>query len=83
MSDTDGITNETEEPMDDNVFWLKVMKAAFIAVCFITVTIGSCTANRHYQIRTLVQSGVDPISAKCAIEGEISQAPICIQRAAK
>ena len=67
--------------MEDNEFWLKVMKAFFILIAVMTVSIGGCTANRHYQIRTLVESGTDPIGAKCAIEGEAGLSSVCIQRA--
>ena len=67
--------------MEDNEFWLKVMKAIIGGICFLGLTIGGCTANRHYQVRALVQTGTDPIGAKCAIEGETGQTSICIQRA--
>ena len=76
--------NTEDHDMDENQFWVVVWKILGAVVVAMTVAIGSCTANRHYQTRLLIENaGVDPIGAKCAIAGETSTAPVCIQRAAR
>jgi hypothetical protein len=70
--------------MNENQFWIALWKIVGAVVVVMTVSIGSCTANRHYQTRMLIENtGVDPIGAKCAIAGESGHSPICIQRAGR
>jgi hypothetical protein len=70
--------------MNENQFWVATWKVIGWVVVAMTVSIGSCTANRHYQTRLLIENtGVDPIGAKCAIEGDTGSMSICIQRAAR
>ena len=38
-----------------------------IAVCTTVVTLGSCSINKHNSVVKLVEHGVDPIAAHCAI----------------
>lgn len=53
--------------MEENVFWIKVW--LIIAMCFF-VLVGSITIYNisvATEIMNLIEKGVDPISAKCAI----------------
>jgi hypothetical protein len=76
--------NIEDHDMNDNQFWLATWKIIGAVVVAMTVAIGSCTANRHYQTRMLIENtGVDPIGAKCAIEGDTGNMPVCIQRAGR
>lgn len=73
-----------DQGMNENQFWIAMWKVAGAVVVMMTVSIGSCTANRHYQTRMLIEkTGVDPIGAKCAIEGDTASLPVCIQRAGR
>lgn len=76
--------NTEDHDMDENQFWVAVWKVTGVIVVAMTVSIGSCTANRHYQTRLLIENtGTDPIGAKCAIEGDTGNMPVCIQRAGR
>ena len=76
--------NTEDYDMNENQLWIALWKIVGAVAVVMTVSIGSCTANQHYQTRMLIENtGVDPIGAKCAIAGESSDAPICIQRAAR
>lgn len=76
--------NIEDQGMDENQFWVAIWKVTCAVVVVMTVSIGSCTANRHYQTRMLIENtGVDPIGAKCAIEGDTGNMPVCIQRAGR
>lgn len=43
----------------------------------------ACVANRHNQITKAIEAGADPLEAKCAIEGETEQTPVCILAASR
>lgn len=76
--------NKEDQGMNENEFWIAIWKVIGAVVVAMTVSIGSCTANRHYQTRLLIENtGVDPIGATCAFEGGSSSTPVCIQRAAR
>lgn len=76
--------NKEYQGMDENQFWIAIWKVIGAVVVMMTVSIGSCTANRHYQTRLLIENtGVDPIGAKCAIEGDTDNMSVCIQRAGR
>jgi hypothetical protein len=76
--------NTEDHDMDENQFWVTTWKIIGAVVVAMTVSMGSCTANRHYQTRLLIENtGVDPIGAKCAIEGEGDNSSVCIQRAGR
>ncbi len=38
----------------------------------------ACTMNRHQLIAEAIKAGVDPIAAKCAIEGDTMKEPVCL-----
>lgn len=42
----------------------------------------ACTMNRHNMIARAIESGADPIAAKCAIEGGNDNSTVCIAYAA-
>lgn len=70
--------------MDDNQFWLQFIRVSGFVLCVLIVSLASCTANRHYQTRALVENAkVNPIDAKCAIEGETLLLAPCVIRAGK
>lgn len=76
--------NTEDSGMDENQFWITVWKIAGSVTVAITLTLGLCTANRHYQTRLLIENtGVDPIVAKWAIGSENNSTPICIQWVAR
>jgi len=78
------MTNTEDYGMNENQFWIAVWKILGTVAVAMTVSLGSCTANRHYQTRLLIENtGVDPIGAKCAMEGETGSLPVCIQRAGR
>lgn len=61
-----------------------IWKVCGSIVVALILSVTGCTANRHYQIRALIENtGVDPIAAKCAIEGEVTQAPLCMASVSK
>lgn len=69
--------------MDDNQFWIGALKIIGACFCVLAVTVSACTANRHYQTRILIETAkINPIDAKCAIEGETDRTPSCVLRAA-
>ena len=70
--------------MDENQFWYGFLKIAGLVLCILIVSLSSCTANRQYQTRMLIENAkVNPLDAKCAIEGESLQYAPCIIRAQK
>jgi hypothetical protein len=72
------------QDMNENQFWVAIWRVIGAVVVAVTISIGSCTANRHYQTRMLIENtGVDPIGAKCAIEGDTDNMSVCIQRAGR
>ncbi len=76
--------NRENQGMNENQFWIAIWKVIGAVVVMTTISIGSCTANRHYQTRLLIENaGVDPIGAKCALEGDTASLPVCIQRAGR
>lgn len=68
--------------MDESQFWIRLWKIIGLVLCVLIVSVSSCTANRQYQTRVLIENAkVNPIDAKCAIEGENLQSAPCIIRA--
>lgn len=58
-------------------------KIVAVVVCVFIVSVTSCTANKTYQMRLLIESGkADPLTAQCAIEGSYNN-PTCSILAAK
>jgi len=55
--------------MDENKFWVRIwsMVIAFFACVVITLGVSSMVADYH--MRLLIEQGVDPIAANCAITG--------------
>lgn len=54
--------------MTDNEFWIKFWKYAVIGLVVLIMTaVGSCQSTR-YQIRAVIESGVGPTAARCAIK---------------
>lgn len=43
----------------------------------------ACTMQRHALVADAIKSGADPISVKCAIEGDTEHSPMCASRAAR
>jgi hypothetical protein len=41
-----------------------------LLLAVVLCTPSACTANRHNQITRAIESGADPLEAKCAIESE-------------
>jgi len=69
---------------DDIKLWLGFWKIVVIAASAVAISMASCTANRHYQTRVLLESGkVDPVSATCAMLSDIQNSALCILRGAK
>lgn len=69
--------------MDDNQLVAKIFKycvAGFIAM--IITGLGSCQATR-FQVRAAIEAGASPMSAKCAIESQVTLAPCAILAAAE
>lgn len=57
--------------MDDNSFFLGIIRTIAAVFCVGILTMGGCNMNRHYQSRVLVESGkTDALGARCAIDGD-------------
>lgn len=62
------------------IVWVAAIIAAF-ALLFSPV---ACTMNRHHLVAEAIKNGADPISAKCAIEGDSSDnrtSSLCLAKA--
>ena len=58
--------------MEDNIFFLKIVKYVALVICTIIISItGGCQLSK-YQIRKMVDAGASPTEAACAyaIQGE-------------
>lgn len=51
------------------------------SVLSVLLSPAACTMHRHYRIEQAIAHGADPIDAKCAIEMDIGNSPLCIARA--
>lgn len=70
--------------MDDNQYWISVFKLIGAVLCVFILSMTGCTVNKQYQIRTLIENAkVDPIDAKCALDGDALGYTACIMLAAK
>lgn len=53
--------------MNDNEFWLKIWGLAAAVVIVFTLAIIVCIINSDAAIVSMVERGIDPIKARCAI----------------
>jgi len=58
------------------VVWVIGMLLLVVVVCSPV----ACTMNRHRLIAEAIKAGVDPIAAKCAIEGSNMTEPLCFAK---
>ena len=69
--------------MDDNDLYALMWKLIALFSCVVVLTVGSCTVNQQYQVRALIETtGIDPISAGCAIYKMKNGSETCAMRAA-
>ncbi len=73
------MSQETGTPTRELLVW------AFAICCAALVLLApvACTMVRHQTIAQAIKDGADPIAAKCAIEGDTNQMPVCIAAALK
>jgi len=64
--------------MDDNTYWLCLWLLVIVGSIAIGSTVSGCVEHRQTETRILIQSGISPMAAKCAIEGEILREAPCI-----
>ena len=57
-------------------------RAAVTACAILVFGPAACTAVRYHETRLLVEKGLDPIAAACAIQGDIATTPMCVLKAA-
>lgn len=51
------------------------VKCLTIVLCVLITATASCTANRQYQARILIESGkADGLQARCALDGDAQEA---------
>lgn len=43
----------------------------------------ACTMRRQEVVAAAIKAGADPIAAKCAIEADVSQSPMCVLAAGR
>ena len=68
--------------MSENEMWTIIWKCVVTILCVLIVSAASCTANRHYQTRILVESGkVDGLGAKCALDSD--SGAVCLNMAVR
>ena len=67
--------------MDENAFWIAMLRTAGAAVAAISVAVAGCTMYGQARVTEMVTGGADPIKAYCAINGVQSAA--CGAAAAK
>lgn len=53
--------------MNDNEFWLKIWGLAAAVVIVFILAISVCTINSDAAIVSMVERGIDPVKARCAI----------------
>jgi hypothetical protein len=70
--------------MEETTFWYLIWKLVAIVICTLVISMASCTANRHYQTRALIENAnVDPIEAHCALNSDTLRDSACIVRSTK
>lgn len=68
--------------MEESTFWLRLWQSIIAGVVLIALCIGGCSSYQATKISEAIASGVDPISAGCAIRGSNERDPICVLKAA-
>ena len=70
--------------MDDNTFWINVLRAIVGAFVALVLSVAGCTAYESKRVADAIELGVNPIDARCGIAGTAnSGAVICTVRAAR
>lgn len=70
--------------MSDNQLWCNVVRVLAIAFVCVIVSMASCSMNRQYQVRAMVEkNGVDPLDAACALPSDSTPQAMCILRASR
>ena len=70
--------------MNENQFWIKVVKTIGTVICVLCLSMTGCTVNRHYQTRVLIENAkVDPIEARCALDSDSLGYTACVMIASK
>lgn len=54
--------------MDDNQFGATICKCITLGVVVLIASIAGCVSNTNYQIRTALESKVDPLQVACAFQ---------------
>lgn len=67
--------------MNDNEFWIKVIRCTAFVVSVMIGTIGGCTAYETSVVQDMVSKGADPIVARCGVS--IGSSTACIAFAAR
>jgi hypothetical protein len=65
--------------MDENQFWLSVLRIAGATLAAVALTIAGCVGHSNYRVAALIESGVDPTAAACAVRGidSIGEGMLC------
>ena len=62
--------------MNDNEYTVALLKMLAIVVITLFLSIGGCSAHKREVLARMVESGVDPQVAACALGGDV-HGPIC------
>lgn len=62
---------------------MAVWIVALLLAAVVLIAPVACTMRRQEVVAEAIRNGADPIAAKCAIEADVSQTPVCILAAGR
>ncbi len=69
--------------MSDNEFWIRACAIFGLVVCTLMSLITIYWAHQNNKIAEMVNSGTNPVAAKCAMQDDYGRMPVCLVLAAK
>jgi hypothetical protein len=76
-------TNEELEMSDESKYWTAFFAIASVTLMVVIFLIADYWKDHNRKIVELIQEGVDPVAAMCAMQDDYGNNPVCMVLAAK
>lgn len=62
-----------------DAFWIAVFRTIAVVLVALIVTIGGCEWHKSYMVNEAVERGIDPIRARCGVNGirDLGESAMC------
>jgi hypothetical protein len=62
----------------EDLLFYRLWQLAAIAFSVLVLTIGGCVSHQNYRVHRMVESGVDPVKAGCAVGTLSGDRAVCV-----